>query len=109
MVNRSVVVAVAKEPFREWLRSLPDPEDLSLEKINEDCSAYLIPAYGYDEDRDKIIKQCYNIIFEDQLAGWWTLEEDWPRRRDLRTFRKWFDLRFHSIVEDLVEGAIVYG
>jgi hypothetical protein len=48
MINRSVVVAVAKEPFMEWLRSLPDPEDLSLEKINEDCSAYLIPAYVDD-------------------------------------------------------------
>ncbi|HBG06683.1 MAG: hypothetical protein A2075_10230 [Geobacteraceae bacterium GWC2_58_44] len=107
MVNRSLVVALAKEPFREWLQSLPDPTDVSLEEINEDCSAYLIPEYEDDKERDKILKKFCVLIFEDQLEGWWTREEDWPQKRDLRTFKKWFDLRFHSIVEDLVDEVLV--
>jgi hypothetical protein len=28
-------------------------------------------------------------------------------KRDLRTFRKWFDLQFHAIVEDLVDDILV--
>jgi len=31
MVNRGLVIALAKEPFREWLLSLPDQRDMPLE------------------------------------------------------------------------------
>ena len=49
MVNRSVVIAIAKEPFREWLLSLPVPCDDTLEEINEDRTAYLIPEHEDDK------------------------------------------------------------
>jgi hypothetical protein len=107
MVNRGLVIAVAKEPFRKWLQSLPDPCDVSLEKINEDLSAYLIPEFEDDGERDKALAKFFDRIFEDQLADWWTREEDWPQNRDLRTFREWFDLRFHSVVEDLVDDELL--
>lgn len=107
MINRGLVIALAKEPFREWLRSLPDPEDLTLEEINEDCSAYLIPEWADDKQKDSVIKRVYPGIFENQLSGWWTAEKDWPKKRDLKTFRLWFDLRFHSIVEDLVDDILI--
>lgn len=47
------------------------------------------------------------MIFEDQLVDWWTMNEDWPKKRDLPTFKKWFDLQFHSVVEDLVDDELV--
>jgi hypothetical protein len=106
MVNRGLVIATAKEPFREWLRSLPDPSDVSLEEINEDRTAYLIPEFEDDDQRDRILRKFFISIFEDQLADWWTKEEDWPQKRDLRTFRKWFDIQFHAVVEDLVDGVL---
>lgn len=74
MVNRGLVIALAKEPFREWLRSLPDPEDLTLEEINEDPSVYLIPEWEDDKQRDRIFKKAYPAIFEHQLASWWTVD-----------------------------------
>lgn len=107
MVNRGLVIVLAKEPFREWLLSLPDPCDVSLEEINEDCTAYLIPEFEDDKQRDKVLKKLFGVIFEEQLAGWWTKEEDWPQIRDLRTFRKWFDLQFHSVVEDLADDVLI--
>jgi hypothetical protein len=106
MVNRGLVIATAKEPFREWLLSLPDPSDVSLEEINEDRTAYLIPEFEDDAQRDRILRKFFISIFEGQLADWWTREEDWPQKRDLRTFRKWFDLQFHAVVEDLVDGVL---
>jgi hypothetical protein len=107
MVNRGLVIATAKEPFREWLLSLPDPTDVSLEEINEDRTAYLIPEFEDDGQRDRILRKFFVTIFEDQLADWWTKEEDWPSKRDLRTFRKWFDLQFHAVVEALVDDMLV--
>ena len=81
MVNRGLVIAVAKEPFRRWLQSLPEPCESSLEVINEDRSAYLIPEFEDDNERDKVLKKLFDRIFEDQLADWWTKEEDWPEWR----------------------------
>jgi len=107
MINRGLVIALAKEPFREWLQSLPDPCDISLEEINKDSSAYLIPEFEDDKQRDRVLGRFFTLIFEDQLAGWWTKEEDWPRQRDLRTFKKWFDLQFYSVVEDLVDEVLI--
>ena len=107
MVNRGLVIVHAKEPFLEWLKTLPDPCDMTLTEINEDNTAYLIPEYEDDGQRDRVLKKFYDMIFQDQLAGWWTREEDWPQKRDLRTFKKWFDLQFHSVVEDLVDDMLV--
>lgn len=84
MVNRGLVIVLAKEPFREWLQSLPDPCDMSLEEINEDSTAYLVPEFEDDKERDRVLKKFYEMIFEDQLACWWTSEKDWPQQRDLR-------------------------
>lgn len=36
MVNRCAVTTVAKQPFKDWLASLPDPLEATLEQINHD-------------------------------------------------------------------------
>jgi|WetSurMetagenome_2_1015567.scaffolds.fasta_scaffold50828_3 hypothetical protein len=107
MVNRGLLIAVAKEPFREWLQSLPEPCDMTLEEINEDRTAYLVPEFEDDKQRERVLRKFFTTIFEDELADWWTRDEDWPQQRDLRTFKKWFDLSFYSVVEDLVDNVLV--
>ncbi len=107
MVNRSVLIVKAKEPFRQWLLSLPDPEDASLAEINEDNSVYLIPEYEDNTEKEKVLKMVYAEIFEEQLDGWWRDEKDWPKDRNLRLFKKWFDVEFHSVVIDLVDNELI--
>ena len=107
MVNRSVLIVRAKEPFREWLMSLPEPEDVSLRELNEDNSVYLIPEYEDDFEKDKVLKLIYKEIFEEQLEDWWRDEKDWPKNRNLSLFKKWFDVEFHSVVIDLVGDELV--
>lgn len=107
MVNRCLVTIKAKELFKEWLLSFPDPCDDTLEEINADSTAYLLPEYEGDIQRDRVLKKFYSIIFEDQLASWWTVEDDWPQSRDLQMFKKWFDVEFHSTVEDMVDDIMV--
>jgi len=107
MVNRSVLIVRAKEPFRQWLRSLPDPEDASLAEINEDSSVYLVPEYEDDSEKEKILKMMYEEIFEEQLEDWWRDEDDWPKNRNMSLFKNWFDVEFHSVVIDLVGGELI--
>ncbi len=107
MIDRCVVTIRAKQPFLEWLKGLPDPCDFGLDVVNDDDTAYLLPEYEDDRQRDRILRRFYDLIFEEQLAGWWTRESDWPSKRDLRTFKRWFDLEFHSVVLDLVDGPIL--
>ena len=106
MLNRCVVVAKAKEPFLDWLKGLPDPCDVTLERVNRETTAYLLPYFEEDHERDRILHRYANLIFEDQLAAWWLEEADWPAKRGVGTFKKWFDLEVHTLVLDLVDGAI---
>ncbi len=87
--------------------SFPDPDGITLEELNEDTTSYLIPEYDDDDHRDRILKKIFKNIFEDQLASWWIDEKDWPVKRDLRIFKQWFDVEFHSIVEDIVNDVLI--
>lgn len=106
MLNRSVLIVRAKEPFREWLRSLPDPTDLPLAELNEDPNAYLLPDCDDHSAGEDILADFCDLIFEQELAGWWTVKADWPQKRDLATFKRWFDCQFSTVVVDLVEEPI---
>ena len=102
MVNRCVVTVRAREPFLRWLRSVSGDATTTLNEINDDTSAYLLPDYWDDDEQQLLLARYYDLIFENELAGWWTDESDWPERRDLAMFMRWFDAEFHSVVTDLV-------
>ena len=101
MVNRAALIVKAKEPFRKWIYDLQAPEDVTIEYINDDSTLYLIPEYDDDRQRDRILKNIYPNIFEGQLNEWCTDEDMWPQKRTLALFRKWFEVEYHAIVEDL--------
>lgn len=106
MVNRGMLVVKAKEPFREWINSLEDHSDISINEINDDCTAYLIPEFEDDTQRDRILKKLYADIFVEQLFDWCVDEDMWPQKRTLAIFKKWFVLEFHSVVADIVEDEL---
>ena len=107
VVNRAVVIVKPKQPFLDWLGSLPDPADISLDDLREDSTAFLISDSGA-EHFDRWLRRNYQTIFQEQLWGWWTGEADWPAQRDLRTFRAWFDVEGHSLVIDLDARGITH-
>ena len=109
MLNRSAITVWAKKPLLDWMKQLPDPvdPDTTLEKINQDPSIYLLPEYEFDYEEEDLLEQSYDIIFEMELEGWWENEAGWPKNRDFEMFRKWFDIGFHSIIEDLVDEPLL--
>ncbi|MDD2580846.1 MAG: hypothetical protein PHR66_02515 [Desulfuromonadaceae bacterium] len=106
MVDRGVLVVKAKEPFREWLSLLPGSDHLTIKEINDDCTAYLIPGFENDHERDHILKKVYSDVFVEQLVKRCIDEDRWPQKRTLTLFKRWFELEFHSVVEELVEDEL---
>ncbi|MHC4166615.1 MAG: hypothetical protein ACYSWQ_06645 [Planctomycetota bacterium] len=106
-VNRCVVTIKAKKPFLQWLKSLPDPADMTSAQVNQDSTVYLLPEYGHDDEQQIILERYFGLIFEEELAAWWQDEDTWPSQRDLRTFLNWFDVKFHSMVFDLVDQPLL--
>ena len=106
MLNRCVVTIRAKEPLCVWLHSLPDCDDITLDQVNQETTAYLLPVYMDDDEQDAILSQYYDLLFEEELAGWWTAKDDWPENRSLEMFKSWFDVDFHSVVVDLEDAPL---
>jgi len=82
------------------------PTDLPLVELNANPTAYLVPDCEDDEDRKPILAHFYDIIFERELAGWWTVKADWSKKRDRATFKRWFDYEYNAVVVDLVEEPL---
>ena len=79
---------------------------MSRDAINKDNTAYLLPDLEYGFEEDELLERFFDLIFEEQLNGWWTEQNDWPKERDLATFKKWFEVEFHSVVLDLVDAPL---
>ncbi len=109
MLNRSAITVRAKQPFLDWLKQLPDPvePDTTLENINKDSSVYLLPELAMDCDKKELLEQSWDIIFEMELEGWWEDESGLPQERDLDMFKKWFNIEFQPVIEDLVDENLI--
>jgi len=106
-VNRSAVVVVPKQPFLDWLHRVdPTSRALTLTDLASDPSIYLLPECDFESDLEKRLKKACQEIFEDQLDGWYRVEELWPEIRDFAIFRQWFEYQLHSVLFDLVEEPL---
>lgn len=79
---------------------------LSLAAINKEPEVYLLPEYASDSEREELLADFFDMVFEWELIGWWGEQSDWPKNRDLNMFKQWFDVTFHSVVEDLVDEPL---
>ncbi len=103
MINRCAAIILARQPYLDWLRKLPDPvdPDTTLEHVNEEPTIFLLPQYEANDPHADLLPVFHDILFESMLAEWWQEESDWPLVRDLETFNEWFSVSFHSIIEDM--------
>lgn len=107
VVNRSLLTIEAKAPFVEWLNSIRGEEELNLklthtvESVNEEVVAYLIPELVDEEDQELFLERFWVTLFELQLSGWIRDESEWPKKRTRKMFDSWFNCKFGSLVFDL--------
>jgi hypothetical protein len=101
--NRSAITISYKKPFVDWNNQL-SPELQIDEAILGESKTYLTkPDF---EDADKLIKKYYKEIFELELEGMWTDENDWPQERDFKTFNEWFSYGISDWVVDLDKSPL---
>jgi len=106
-INRSLIILKPKQPFLAWIRTLDNEDkDLTLEELAEDSTAYLIPEVWQDSDQHRLLESYCDVLFEEQLAGWWIDETAWPQKRNVNMFLDWFEVEFHSLVFDLCDEPI---
>jgi hypothetical protein len=104
MLNRGAVIVRPRQPFLDWAAKLDDSG--LLPNPNDEQTVYLIPEYDDDIDALQILSEGYDVIFQAELEGWHTRQSDWPKSRTFAMFREWFDIEFHSVVEDLCDYSI---
>lgn len=105
-LNRAAIILEPTEAYLAWAKNYPVPvPDLTLADIRSEASVYLIPEQ--DAAPDAWLKENYLTIFEEELEAWCTEERFWPKNRSYQAFRRYFDIRFGSIVQDACPGRIV--
>lgn len=91
----------------DWINSLPGSvEPCSIESLNDDCTAVLLPQFDFLKQSQKFIKRIYKQLFELELNGWYTDKTLWPRNRSYKLFCVWFQIEIHTEVFDFGKGNI---
>jgi len=108
MVNRGAVILRYKTPFIKWIKDADPSEnssEITMSNPNEDRTVYLIT----DADAENVegwIRENHVSLFESELEGWYTDDTLWPKNRDYKTFKEWFEVECHSVIMDTVGGEI---
>ena len=105
-INRSAVVLEPTEVYLQWAKECAeDDAELTLDELSKDCTTYLIPEP--DAQPDAWLKRNYAAMFGHELYGWCMDETLWPEDRSFKNFKRFFRVRFHSLVVDMGGGEIV--
>jgi hypothetical protein len=112
MINRSAVILKYKDPAIKWINAsdpFNDDPGITIDSVNDDRTVYLIREEDADtpDILNKWIKMNYKNLFENELEGWYTDESLWPPKRDLKLFKKWFDVQCYTVLIDTVEAPII--
>ncbi len=105
MLNRAALIVCQKQPFLDWAAGLDDSG--LIPDVEGEKTVYLIPVFESDEEGLRVLKRVYAEIFERELDGWHTDPSAWPQKRDFKTFQQWFSIELHSVVEDVVDDALI--
>ncbi len=106
-VNRSLLIIKAKEPFRDWVASLPGKCKFTISDLNTGCKAYLIPEFEDNRQKDEILHQIHADIFAEKLFQYCIDDIKWPQNRTFALFNRWFEPEFYPVVEDTAGSDII--
>jgi len=105
LINRAAAVVKLRQPFLDWVNSMPGPKH-TLKAINTENNVFLLPEHDTQQELELIIQDLYRQIFEIEVGSFCRDRSLWPKTRDYKTFRQWFDIQVHSMVFDPYEDEI---
>ena len=80
------------------------PKAHIAESLQERTGVYLVEAAESDGEESRVLRRRFRSIFDAELAAWSEDATLWPKRRDLATFRTWFNHEIQSLVVDLADA-----
>ena len=104
ILNRSAITVVPKSPFINWANTLTPEFPMAINILGESHTYLTNPDF---DDAEKHIKKYFKQIFIEELEGIWTAENDWPQKRDFKTFCDWFSFEISDWVQDLSTKALI--
>ena len=105
MINRTALLLRYKEPAVRWINEAdPSPSDhaVTLAGVNEERTVYLIEDIaGEDpESLTRWLKRNFELLFDNELEGWYTDLALWPPGRTYQLFLDWFEPECHTMIVD---------
>ena len=98
ILNRSAITVMPKQPFIDWANGLTPEFPMAINVLGASHTYLTNPDF---EDAEKHIKKYFKQIFIEELNGIWTDDNDWPQKRDFKTFCDWFHFEISDWVQDL--------
>jgi adenylate cyclase class IV len=98
VLNRSAITITYKKPFIDWNNAL-FPDLPIHENMLGESKTYLINEIF--NNAGDVIKKRYKEIFETELEGICIDENEWPAKRNLKSFNEWFSYEISDWVMDL--------
>lgn len=103
VLSRSAITISYKKPFVEWHNRL-FPDMLLYENILGESKTYLIDELF--DDVEAAVKKHFKRIFEEELFGNCTDENEWPQKRTFKLFCEWFSYEVSDWVVDLSKKSM---
>jgi hypothetical protein len=105
IVIRSALVLEPAQAYLEWAKGCPEAiPDLTFKELGEEGTVYLIPETN--NEPDSWLRRNFVALFEYELNAWYMDRNFWPKDRSFKTFKKFFKVRFCSMVLDLGKGSL---
>src|SRR5882672_8997591 len=99
-IDRIAIVVKPKEPYRAWARSLEQDSPIDEMPASDLGAVYLVQVSDAYKP-EKVLRQHFAAIFDEQLESWRRDTATWPKDRSFWTFREWFDVDLIDMVFDL--------
>lgn len=111
MINRAAVLLRYREPAVQWINDADpysDDPGISQDDVNRERTVYLISDEDAETDEavEAWVELNYRVLFEEELQGWYSDPELWPRDLSFELFQAWFDVEWHTVILDTVGGEI---
>jgi hypothetical protein len=103
-VRRSAIAIKKQRPFLDWL--LLHDKEMIVDEMMLEGDVYLLPDFETTKEMEKWMKKHFDMLFTDQLNGWYTDKSMWPQNRTFKLFKEWFTYSLYTMVWDTQEDFI---
>ena len=106
-LNRCAILLTPKQPFIDWANGV-DSEGPRFEDTFQDEGepVFLGPDVNTIDETRAFVVENFDYFFDFYLEMWYVDETKWPQGRTVEMFQHWFDVRIHSIVENVVDAPL---